>query len=261
MNSGRRNVYVESTGSGPPLVLLHGFALHGGFFSPLVPALAKKHRVHVVDLPGHGFSAPLAPLDLSTIVAAIDAALPGEGPATVLGWSLGGQVALEWARVRPARVRRAILVASTPSFVQRDGFPHAMSSVTLTRFGDELRVAYAATLRRFLALQMQGTDTGRRTLASMRARLAERGEPKREALEDALALVASVDLRTLLAQVRVPVLVVAGDRDVLVPIQATQALAAALPAAVHRTIAGAAHAPFLSHPVAFAEALAGFLDD
>ena len=50
-----------SARGGPPLVLLHGFALHGGFFSPLVPALSKKHRVHVVDLPGHGFSAPLAP--------------------------------------------------------------------------------------------------------------------------------------------------------------------------------------------------------
>ncbi len=50
-------LHVESVGAGPPLVLLHGFALHGGLFAPVVPQLARTHRVHVVDLPGHGHSA------------------------------------------------------------------------------------------------------------------------------------------------------------------------------------------------------------
>ena len=44
-------LHVESVGRGSPLVLLHGFALHGGLFAPLLPALVKRHRVHVVDLP------------------------------------------------------------------------------------------------------------------------------------------------------------------------------------------------------------------
>jgi len=47
-------LHVESTGEGPPLVLLHGWAMHGGLFAPLVPALARRYRVSVVDLPGHG---------------------------------------------------------------------------------------------------------------------------------------------------------------------------------------------------------------
>lgn len=254
-------VHVESAGAGAPLVLLHGFAMHGGLFAPLVPALARHRCVYVVDLPGHGWSAPLAPYDLPTLAATIDRATGGiEGPLTLLGWSLGGQVALQWALARPERVHRLILVATTPSFVARAGWPHAMAPATLARFGDELRVAYRLTLQRFLALQVQGSDEGRRTLAQLRARLFERGEPLPGALAAALALVRDSDLRRTLAQVRAPALVVGGARDALVPLAATEALAAALPEAVHRTIAGAAHAPFLSHPSAFRDALRGFAD-
>jgi pimeloyl-[acyl-carrier protein] methyl ester esterase len=249
-------IHVESVGAGSPLLLLHGFAMHGGLFAPILPVLAQRHRVHVVDLPGHGWSAPLAPYDLPTIVATLDDATAGiDAPLSVLGWSLGGQVALQWALMRPARVRRLYLVATTPSFVTRPGWPDAMSAATLARFGDELRVAYRLTLQRFLSLQMQGSDEGRRTLARLRARLFERGEPSAAALDAALALVRDSDLRPLLAGVAQPAVVVGGARDVLVPLAATRALAQALPNATHRTIAGAAHAPFLSHAAAFIDAL------
>ena len=49
-------LHVDVQGEGAPLVLLHGFALHGGLFAPIVPALSHTHRVHAVDLPGHGHS-------------------------------------------------------------------------------------------------------------------------------------------------------------------------------------------------------------
>jgi pimeloyl-[acyl-carrier protein] methyl ester esterase len=101
-------VHVESLGVGPPLVLLHGFAMHGGLFSPVLPALAGRARVHVVDLPGHGWSTAVAPFAMSSIVAAIDAATDaataGDEPLTVLGWSLGGQIAMRWALARPGRI-------------------------------------------------------------------------------------------------------------------------------------------------------------
>ena len=97
---------IESAGAGPPIVLLHGWALHAGAWGPLVPRLAQRHRVHAVDLPGHGHSAPLSPFTLDAIVGLLDAAFPDAPPLTVLGWSLGGQVALRWARLRPARIAR-----------------------------------------------------------------------------------------------------------------------------------------------------------
>jgi pimeloyl-[acyl-carrier protein] methyl ester esterase len=170
-------------------------------------------------------------------------------------------VALQWALARPDRVRRLVLVATTPSFIRRDGWQYALEAETLARFGDELGVAYRLTLLRFLTLQMQGSDCGRRTLAQLRASLFDRGEPSREALAAMLDLLATTDLRSSLPALVTPTLVVAGARDTLVPPAATHALATALPDATHTTIAGAAHAPFLSHPASFLDALSAFVDD
>lgn len=261
MNARQPHVHVEADGAGPPLVLLHGFAMHGGLFAPLLPALTARFRVHVVDLPGHGWSAPLPTPDLASIVAAVDAATAAIGePAVVVGWSLGGQVAMQWALARPDRIARLVLVATTPSFVTRDNWRSALAAETLARFGDELGVAYRLTLLRFLTLQMQGSDDGHRTLAALRAGLFQRGDPSPQALAATLALMTATDLRSSLGAIATPALVVAGARDTLVPLAATQALAAALPHATHTAIAGAAHAPFLSHPAQFLAALAAFVD-
>jgi len=265
-------VHVESVGVGPPLVLLHGFAMHGGLFAPVLPALAGRARVHVVDLPGHGWSAPVAPFDMGSIVAAVDAAIgaatddatpgatTGGEPLTVLGWSLGGQIAMRWALARPGRIAKLVLVATTPSFVTRDGWSPAMAPATLARFGDELSVAYRLTLQRFLTLQVQGSDEGRATLAALRARLFERGEPAPGVLAATLGMLTANDLRSDLARIDVPALVIGGERDALVPVEATEHLAAALPRGTHVAIPGAAHAPFLSHRRAFVDAHAAFAD-
>jgi pimeloyl-ACP methyl ester carboxylesterase len=112
--------YAEH-GAGDPLVLLHG-GIHGGeMFDPLVPALAAGRRVIVVDLDGHGHSPlsdrPLAPETFADDVAGLIARL-GLERADVLGYSLGGDVALRLAIQHPASVRRLIVVSAT---FRRDG--------------------------------------------------------------------------------------------------------------------------------------------
>ena len=231
-------IHIESVGAGPPLLLLHGFGLHGGLFAPILPALALGHRVHVADLPGHGHSAPL----------------------TILGWSMGGAIALHWAASQPGRIAQLALVCTTPSFVVRDGWPHAMTAATLAKFGDELTVAYKLTLQRFLTLQVQGSEQGRVTLARLRHELFARGDPSPAALAESLALLARIDLRDEVRAVRARCLVVTGNRDTLAPAAAGAWLANALPDARLVEIDGAAHAPFLSHRDLFLAALADFID-
>lgn len=254
-------LHVEAVGAGPPLVLLHGFALHGGLFAPIVPALARGHRVHVVDLPGHGHSSAIMPTSLEEIADQVATALgPDARGAAVLGWSFGGQVALEWARQRPRDVARLVLACTTPSFVTRPDWTCAMAPQTLQRFGDELTVAYRLTLQRFLTLQVQGSDAGRAALATLRARLLERGEPPQDAVAATLRLLLDIDLRERVPQVHVPALVIAGERDTLAPPAAGRWLARALPHARYDEIRGAAHVPFLSHADAFIDALRRFAD-
>src|SRR5512135_1741833 len=147
-------MHVETQGSGAPLVLLHGWGMHGGVWEYLARQLAQEFQVHCVDLPGHGYSAAQSadsPLALDEIVAELSARF-GE-PLTVCGWSLGGQIALRWARLYPQQVQRLVLVASTPCFVEREDWPFGMAQDTLQHFAAELEQDHAAILRRFLALQ------------------------------------------------------------------------------------------------------------
>ena len=254
-------LHVESVGAGPPVVLLHGWAMHSGMWGSLTARLARRCRVHAVDLPGHGHSAPLARSTLDGVVAAVAATFAAhDEPLAVVGWSLGGIVALRWARTAPQRVAKLALVATTPCFVARDDWPHAMAGPTLARFGDELRVAYRLTLLRFLTLQLLGCDDAKTTLSALRSHLFERAVPAPAALTAALDLLAATDLRSDVPAIRHPALVVAGDRDTLTPPAAGAWLARTLPNARLVAIAGAAHAPHLSHPAAVAAALARFLD-
>jgi len=254
-------LHVDVAGAGPPLVLLHGWAMHSGMWGPVAAALAPRFRVHAVDLPGHGHSAAVTPWTLDTVVGEVAAAFAGDdAPLTVVGWSLGGAVALRWALAAPQRIGRLALVCTTPCFVARPDWPDAMAGATLAQFGDELAVAYRLTLLRFLTLQMRGSDDGRATLAAMRAQLFARPDPAPAVLAAALAELAATDLRAAAPEIRQPALVVAGERDTLAPCAAGAWLARAMPDARFTAIAGAAHAPHLSHPAAFAAALDGFLD-
>ena len=182
------------------------------------------------------------------MVAAVDASLADETrPLMVLGWSLGGLIAMRWAEAHPARVHRLALVCTTPRFVAGADWPHAMAAEAITRFGDELHVAWKLTVQRFLALQVHNSEHGRTTLAAMREQLWARGEPSRSALSATLEVLIATDLREAAARIAQPTLVIAGSRDTLTPPAAGRWLAAAIPGARFEEIAGSAHAPFLSH--------------
>jgi pimeloyl-[acyl-carrier protein] methyl ester esterase len=234
--------------------------MHGGLWQSILPRLAQSHRVHVVDLPGHGHSAAVEPYTLDAITAALDTHFAAESePLTLLGWSFGGLVAVRWALAQPQRIGRLALLCVSPRFVRAHDWPHAMDGETLARFGDELRVNYRATLLRFLSLQIKDSEQGRASLASLRARLFERGEPVPELLQRGLRVLAETDLRREAPGVKQPTLVIAGDRDMLTPWRAGQWLADALPGARYALIEGAAHAPFLSHADRFLATLTPFL--
>jgi pimeloyl-[acyl-carrier protein] methyl ester esterase len=125
-----------------------------------------------------------------------------------------------------------------------------MSATTLKRFADELSVAYRLTMQRFVALQVQGSERARETLAALHPHLL-RGELSPATLRAVPALIERTDLRSDLRQIAQETVVIGGERDALVPRAASRWLAETLPRASYRSIAGAAHARFLSHPGAF----------
>jgi pimeloyl-ACP methyl ester carboxylesterase len=107
--------YYDEQGTGTPLVLLHGGIGSGEMFAAIAPALAAERRVIVVDLQGHGRTADVdRPFDIGVMaddVAGLIEHLAGGGKADVLGYSLGGAVALRLALQHPALVGDLILVS------------------------------------------------------------------------------------------------------------------------------------------------------
>lgn len=251
------NLHSDNYGNGAPLVMLHGWGMHGGIWGNAVSMLAQHFRVHCVDLPGHGYSAPSErELNLDAIVDQLS--LGFKEAVTVCGWSLGGLIALRWAQRQPQQVSRLVLVATTPCFVRRLGWDCAMPADVLQNFAASLQENYTLTLRRFVSLQMRGSEHERDLLADVRERLFSRGQPDALALAAGLDILRDTDLRADLPQIAQPTLVISGQRDTLTPPAASAWLAATLADARAMEIKGAAHMPFLSHPEIFVQYLTEF---
>ncbi len=246
-------LYGRTTGSGPDWLLLHGWGLHSGVWSGIEEGLAASRRVTLVDLPGHGRSRSTAAGGLADAAAeAADWLQPG---SVVMGWSLGGLLALRMALDRPEHIAGLVLVAATPRFVQGPDWPHAVAPDVLEGFRTELAADHQRTLNRFLALQARGSETAREDTRRLREQLREGGEPEPDGLARGLEWLADSDLRAELGAIDVPVHLIGGERDTLVPPAALEATAADLERAMVSVIPGAGHAPFISHRAAFLETL------
>jgi pimeloyl-[acyl-carrier protein] methyl ester esterase len=254
-------LYLEINGSGPDLVLLHGWGLNVRVWDGLVQELRGRFRLIAVDLPGHGRSpwtpgrntpAEQAWLLHSTLT-------PISNRYSLLGWSLGGQIALDLAAAMPAQIDKLVLVATTPRFVAAADWPYGMKLEVITKMATQLRGDYQQTVRDFLDLQVRGSMDGTNVVEQMRHALSVHGEAKPEALEAGLNTLATSDLRPTVPHVRTPTLVIAGQNDRITAPGASRVLAAALPDARYVEMRRAAHAPFLSHRKEFTAVLEPFL--
>ncbi|MDD5240363.1 MAG: pimeloyl-ACP methyl ester esterase BioH [Sulfuricella sp.] len=252
-------LHIETVGNGLDLALLHGWGMHGGVWDGVRGTLARRFRLHLVDLPGYGASAAVASGTLESMARSVAAALPDH--VHLCGWSLGGQVALEMALLFPEKIARLVLVATTPCFTVRDDWPWAVPREVLLDFAAALETDYEGTLKRFLALQARGDDEVKMVLKRLRDGLFAKGRPDAEALRAGLAILLESDLREQAALIETPTLLLHGERDLLTPPGAARWLAERMPAARLEVVAGAAHAPFLSHPEAFTEIVSGFLHE
>jgi len=251
-------LHIEVAGTGAPLVLLHGWAMHGGVFAALRERLESQRTLYLVDLPGHGLSRDSTlPLAIDSVVDALVDALP---PAPWLGWSLGGLIALQAAALHPHRVPALVMLCASPRFVRGPDWTHGMSPEIFRDFAKGLRSDYRGTLDRFIALEAFGSDDARSELRALRAEVFARGEPAAHVLADGLGLLEKTDLRAHLPALSVPSLWMSGRRDRLVDPRAMEASAALASGAVAHTVAHAGHAPFLTHADAVAARLLEFLN-
>jgi len=234
----------------PPLVLLHGWGMDRQVFTPWLPALEEDFLVDFWDLPGHG-KRPCPGWDWEMELSALhDFLAKLAAPPILLGWSLGGLLALALALRPQPPIAGLTLVASSPCFAQRRDWSAGIPTAQLQAFARELATDAAAVRRRFLALQVLGDAEARRQLP----RVEDWPLPDPVCLQAGLGFLEQQDLRSSLRPLLFPVLLLAGDYDRIVPPAASGYLHGALPGSVLRRLP-TGHAPFLSQPAACAAAL------
>jgi pimeloyl-ACP methyl ester carboxylesterase len=252
-------------GEGPPLVVVHGLGGAAVNFTLLAPLLARRHRVLIPDLPGHGKTEPLERADGLTAYAdhvAALAELEGMSPAPLIGYSMGGVIALRLAVSRPKSVTGLALVA-------------AAGIVSVSRRA-EIWLAVTGALRPAqIMTRFRGTFARRPRLRWLPFGLWGAVDPPALAPEGVIGFLEGPsqhtdvgmagrallrdDPRPDLDHVRCPVLLLWGSRDRLVPLVDGFEYARRLRAPI-RTVPAAGHLLVGEQPHACAEILVDFLD-
>jgi len=241
----------RETGSGQPLVMLHGWSMSSAVFSEVAQLLGKTNRVLCPDLPGHGDSAAVAECSLAAFAERICSwldylQLPR---AALFGWSLGGQVAMQLALQDGVRFSRLLLVAATPRFCQAPDWPHGLPETQLRALDRNLGRAYEKTMGEFFNLQFAGENLSKERYREI-LHFAVRSShlPDIARARETLTVLGTTDLRSNLPSIRLPVQVLHGDADQIIPPGAGRYLAEHIPEADLQIFPGIGHAPFFSRP-------------
>lgn len=231
---GDSSIYYETSGSGEPLLLIHGLSGSGRWWARNVAALGKSHRLYIVDLAGFGRSRSARPLPLTDTADFLTRCMDELGieRASIIGHSMGGAIAASLAADHHDRVDRLVLVnaAALPSR-RRD---------LVLRFGSGQIIASLSPS--FWPLLV--TD-------GLRARPSSLLSAARDLL--------GADIRAKLDGITAPTLVVWGSNDRLLPLALGHQLTQAIPDARLRVIDGAGHNPMWDRSDQFNHATLDFL--
>jgi pimeloyl-ACP methyl ester carboxylesterase len=250
-----RPLHVARAGSGPALVLVHGYLGGSSQWAAEMQALSPQLDVIAPDLPGFGKSQHLvSPDQISGHALAVLDALDGLGVQRfhLLGHSMGGMVVQEMVRLAPQRVERLVLYATGPLGLLPGRFE------TMARSRERLREeGVQATARRISAtwLREREASPSARMLGDLAA------QASAQAAEAGLWAMERWDGRAHLGQIRQPTLIIWGDQDRSYQWAQIEALWRGIAGASLAVLPRCAHALHLENPVAFHRLLLDFLTD
>ena len=248
------SVNASETGKGAPLFLFHSLLSDRASFDEVAPELSKTFRVIVPELPGFGCSKAVGGglADIADRMAdAVKDASGGEAPI-VLGNGYGGFVALQMAIRHPGLAARYIFADCGAAFSEpgREAFRNMAAASRAKGLAAITDVA----MRRLFAPEFQAQHPD--LMADRRAAFLKTDE---DVFRAACGQLAELDLRGEVGKVKVPALVIVGEHDEATPPPMSHELAALLPDARLKIIAGCAHVPQLQAPQVFLETIADFL--
>jgi 3-oxoadipate enol-lactonase len=250
---GGAEIYYEVTGTGDPVVLLHGLGSSGRDWEPQIAELSKHYRVVSLDLPGHGRSSrPPGPYRMAGFASDVAALMShlGIDSAHICGISLGGMVAFQLAADAPDRVRALAIINSGPAFPGRT----LRGRLTLVSRFAVIRMKGLPALAPIIAGRLFPKPEQEPLRQTFIQRFAEND---RSAYEHTMRAIGKFDVSDRLDRIRCPVLVLASDRD-YTPVAAKEAYVSRLADARLVVISDSGHASPMDQPERVNEALIEF---
>ena len=260
-------LYYEDHGSGRPVVLIHGWPMSGRSWEPQVGALIEAgHRVITYDRRGFGRSSqPWSGYDYDTFATDLQALLTHLDlrEATLVGFSMGGgEVARYLGRYGSERIARAVLAAAVPPYLYKsdDNPDGGLDDATIAQFEDGVRGDRIAFLEDFTT-QFFSSEQGLLVSEANRQyhrQIASFASPK--GTLDCIAAFGRTDFRGDLERIDVPVLILHGDADAIVPFEVSGKRAADMIGdSSVSVIQGGPHAINATHADEFNRALIDFI--
>ncbi len=254
--AGRGALTAVRTGAGRDMVLLHSLLADRRAFDPVLPALAEKHRVTLINLPGFEGSQPAMLALMDAYVAAIEDGFDEFAigkDAVLLGNGFGGTVALAFALAHPERIAKLVLSDAAACFPPegRQAFALMAQKVADSGLGAVAEIAAKRVHSPdYLAAHPEAIDERKQVLLGI--------DPR--AFQAACRILQETDLTPLLHHLRVPTLVVCGELDQATPPALNKVIANKVPAARYVELPGCGHCPPLEQPEAFLAAIKGFVE-
>lgn len=248
---------VSDRGSGTPLVLLHGFPLDHRMWEAQVAALSDRFRVIAPDLRGFGQSRSQEPFTIESLADDVHALLEQMNalPCLLAGLSMGGYVALAYAKKYPGDLRGLILIDTKADADSAEAKEGRQKMIELVQKSGSSAVA-DQMLPKMLT---KDAPAARPQTASELRKLIESCPPK--TIENALAAMRDRPDRTgELSSIKVPTLILVGDGDVLTPPAVAQAMQEKIPQAQLITIQGAGHMSPMEQPEQVNRAIRQFVE-
>jgi malonyl-CoA O-methyltransferase len=238
------------------LVLIHGWGCDSRTWQPLVESLQRFASITLIDLPGFGAAEPLPDFLLDEVLDKIAVQLPQD--AVVMGWSLGGMLAVQLAARFPERIRAVITLAANLKFVAASDYPAAMAAEINRQFNQGFAQDPQATLKLFCGLLAQGDADERSLLKQLRRQ--DAGAVTQNWLQ-ALQLLTALDNRPAFAQLTQPGMHLLAEKDALVPVAAAELMAQINSRQEIHIVENTAHALHWSNPQIVSDVIARFVKE
>ena len=255
------------------LVMLHGFGCDSRVFASIGAKLSREIDVLMVDMPGHGQTPPEAgqAKENSTffgfaaysILHALDQYL-GE-TYSLLGWSMGGQIALEMYKQKSAHkcddpgcshnpIGSLILISSTPRFVSSGDFPVGMNKAVFNKFKKGINEHAESSMDDFYNLLFSKNEDGGKYIGDLKKQT-----PPQKTLSSCMESFEKFDARSILPKIEVPALIITGDSDQIIDPKTSMFLSQKIKNSALKVFKGAGHAPHLTREKEISDEIREFI--